>query len=299
MKRKLIYVLIFLYALFDAKTVARGAADGLELVTAVVIPSLFPYIFLGMLCSQAIQGSSSFLLKPLEKICGIPEGCGNLFLIGILGGYPVGAQVVTDAYKQGFITKSTAERLLGFCNNAGPGFIFGMIGGILQNALLCWILWIGQILSAIIVGAILPGKGRQICRMKVQRPTSISETLEKTVLVCAKVAGWIILFRTLIAILEKWILGGSANIWKVCVAGILELSNGCIYVNGIDSSLSALLILGSLLSFGGICVHLQTKSVCKCLLLKQYLIAKILQAIIVIPIICILWKITVAFFGDM
>lgn len=295
MKYGVLYVLIFAYALFDAQTVVGGAADGINMAISVVVPSLFPFILISILSSQSIAGRKYAILRPLEKLCGMPDGSGSLLVLGLCGGYPVGAQCVANAYEHGVLTKEDAQRLLGFCNNAGPSFIFGMIGGILKAPLLCWFLWLGQVLSAIIVGALLPGKSKYTSRLEAGKRISVTNGLEKTVLICSKIAGWVIIFRALLAVADKWILQQLPVLWNTGLAGLLELSNGCIRLHYVDTPLSRFLLCGCMLTFGGVCVHLQTKSVVNTLSIKWFLLGKGLQTLIILPILLLLWKITVAF----
>lgn len=290
-----IYWVLLGYALLDAQTVVNGAIDGVKLALFVVIPSLFPFIFISVLCSNRISGRSIAFLRPIEKICGMPADSGILFLLGVCGGYPVGAQCVASAYKQGSLNKQDAERVLAFCNNAGPSFIFGMVGGVLKDLRLCWLLWLGIILSSAIVGAILPGKSRESCRLQKVKTISVADGLENAIHICSKITGWVILFRAVIAIAEKWLLYRLSAIWNTGIAGFLELSNGCARLETIAHPLPRFLLCGAMLCFGGMCVHLQTRSVTQGLSLKYYFIGKSLQILILLPILLVLWKITVAF----
>lgn len=295
MVKGVLYVLAFIYALMDAQSIVSGAGDGLQLAITVVVPSLFPFIFLSTLSAHSIGSRNITVLRPLEKLCGMPIGSGSLLLLGLCGGYPVGAQCVARAYTQGTLTKQDAQRLLGFCNNAGPSFIFGMVGGILKDIRLCWFLWLGQILSAILVGAILPGKSAESCRLTPSRKNSVTQTLESTVYICSKIAGWVILFRVALSVAEKWFLHRLPVLWCTAVAGLLELSNGCVRLQYIDTEWLRFLLCGAMLAFGGICVHLQTKSVVGSLSIKFLLLGKVMQTLLALPILFVLWKIIVAF----
>ncbi len=288
------YLFAFLYAIFDAQTVVNGATEGVQLSVSVIIPSLFPFIFLSLLCSSTIGSRSLLLLSPVECLCGIPKGAGSLLLLGLMGGYPVGAQIVSHAYVSGSISKKDGERMLGFCSNAGPSFIFGMIGSIFQDIRLCCLLWLTQILSALCVGVLLPGKSRDSCHITASNKVTPVEALSKAVGAIAKICGWVILFRCLICVLNKRILKNLPSLLSVCVTGILELSNGCVGLGEIGAGLERFVLAGALLAFGGFCVSLQTKSVCKGLSLRYYFPGKALQSIISIPICWILWKISVA-----
>ena len=44
-------------------------------------------------------------------------------LLGLICGYPMGAKLTADLFREGKITKSEAQYLLTFCNNPGPVFI--------------------------------------------------------------------------------------------------------------------------------------------------------------------------------
>ena len=48
--------------------------------------------------------------------------------IGITSGYPVGAKVTSDLYKDNNCTKEEAERLIAFTNSSGPLFIISAVG---------------------------------------------------------------------------------------------------------------------------------------------------------------------------
>lgn len=295
MVNAIIYWILFCYALLDAQTVVSGAVEGMKLALFVVVPSLFPFIFISLLCSNSISARKITLLRPIERVCGMPAGSGILFLLGVCGGYPVGAQCIKTAYKQGSITKKDAERILGFCNNAGPSFIFGMVGGVLKDHRLCLLLWFGIILSSIIVGVILPGKSRVGCRLQTQKSITLTDGLENAVQICCKLTGWVILFRSILSVAEKWLLYRLPSIWNTGIAGFLELSNGCVRLETVAHPLTRFLLCGAMLCFGGMCVHLQTKSVTEGLSLKYYFVGKTLQMLISLPILLFLWKITVAF----
>lgn len=48
--------------------------------------------------------------------------------MGITSGYPVGAKVASDLYKDKLCSKIEAERLISFTNSSGPLFVIGAIG---------------------------------------------------------------------------------------------------------------------------------------------------------------------------
>ena len=93
----------------------------------------------------------------------------------------------------------------------------------------------------------------------------------------ALVCGWVILMRMVLHFLERWFLWLLPKTAQVVVAGILELSNGCIGLAQLESEGLRFVIAAGLLSLGGICVTLQTASVAEGISMKQYFPGKILQ----------------------
>ena len=86
-----------LLLILDARTGFQGAAEGIRLCISSVIPSLFPFFVLSMVLTGAIAGSTWRGLRPLGRLCGLPKGAESLLVVGLMGGYPVGAQSIAQA----------------------------------------------------------------------------------------------------------------------------------------------------------------------------------------------------------
>jgi sporulation integral membrane protein YlbJ len=269
-----------LVLILDAKTALTGAKEGIELCLYTVIPSLFPFFILSILINRSLTGKTFRLLRPIGKLCGIPEGAETLFLLGLLGGYPVGAQSISEAYHAKTLNRNDARRMLGFCNNAGPAFIFGMVGSLFDRPLIPWLLWGIHIVSGFLVGCILPGKSRSSCRPTQGSPITIPQALEKSVKTMALVCGWVIVFRVVFAFLQRWFLWLFPIDVQIWFTGILELSNGCFALHAITSHGTRFVVSAGILAFGGICVAMQTMSVTGELGTGMYFPGKLLQCCI-------------------
>ena len=263
--------------ILDAKTALSGALDGISLCLNTVIPSLFPFFVFSILLNSTLTGTQLNALHPVGKLLGIPAGMESLLLLGFMGGYPVGAQCITEAYKNERITQTDAHRLLGFCSNAGPAFIFGMGSCLFEQKWILWILWGIHILSALVIGFILPQKGHRFCSLPQSDRLTISQALEKGIRTIASVCGWIILFRVFLAFLQRWFLWLTANEVQVFLVGLMELSNGCCRLIEITSSGTRFVMFAGILGFGGACVAMQTASVTNGLGTGLYFPGKIMQ----------------------
>lgn len=266
--------------ILDAKTALLGAKEGVELCINTVIPSLFPFFVVSCYVNSTFLGREIKFLRPIGRLCGVPKGGESLLLLGLLGGYPVGAQGIEQAYSEGSIDEITAKRMLGFCNNAGPAFIFGILSGLFTNKSVIWILWLIHILSALVTGTYLPGKRNTQCRLNIQSRTTFSDAVITGIKTMSQVCAWVILFRVVLSFCNRWFLWLLPNEISVVFYGILDLTNGCISLYNLSNEGAKFILCSCLLSFGGICVAMQTVSVTKSLGIGYYFPGKLSQMIL-------------------
>lgn len=269
-----------LVLILDTKTALLGASEGVWLCLHTVIPSLLPFFVLSILLTSALSGASIPMLRPLGRLCGVPRGAESLLLIGMLGGYPAGAQSVAQCYREGQLSQQDAQRMLPFCNLAGPAFLFGIVGQNFRHSYVPWGLWGIHILSALLAAIITRNDRTNSAALRSAQTLSLSQALQKSLRILATVCGWIVLFRILISFLQRWFLWYLPASSQVAISGLLELSNGCCELSRIDSEGLRFVIATGLLSFGGICVTMQTASVTAGLKLKPYICGKLLQLLI-------------------
>ncbi len=267
--------------ILDTRTAIDGAAQGVEICIKTVIPSLFPFFFLSKIITSSADGFSAKIFRLIGKLCRIPEGSEIIVLLGLLGGYPIGAQMIENAVFNGSISPKDGSRMLGFCNNPGPAFIFGMTGCLFDAPYAPWLLWLIVILSSLLTGILLPGSSEKFCGT-ISLPTDnyMTSALKSIATVC----GWIVLFRVLLNILSRWVLWLFPVPFQILISGILEISNGCLGLNAIQNQASRFILAAVILCGGGLCVAMQTVSVSPSLQHRMYFIGKTVQLLIVIPL---------------
>ena len=268
-----------LILILDGKTALTGAASGVDLCIKVVIPSLFPFLLLCSVMTYTLWGSSLKCIRPLCRKLQIPQGAESILIPAFLGGYPSGAQTIGQAFREKKLTKDQAHHLLTFCSNAGPAFLFGMTALQFPDTKQIWTLWVIQILSAFLTG-ILDRKFDTTDVYLSKKESSISDSLSATVKIIAVLCGWIILFRMLIEYLNRWVLWYFPVPVQVLLAGFLELTNGCCKLGIIEDLSLRFIVCTCLLSFGGLCVIMQTASVLGKLSILPYLRGKLIHTII-------------------
>lgn len=272
-----IYISATLVLILDSKTAVNSASDGVRLCIQSVIPSLFPFIVLSGMLTGSLPEVKIPGIKFFNKVLRIPRGCELLLVLGLLCGYPVGAQNVCNAYRDGFLNRTTAKRMIVFCNNAGPAFIFGIVSAQFSTPLFGWYLWGILILSSLITAIALPGSTKTEITLKNSHQ-SASQSLVNAVKTMGCICGWVVFFRVFLGFTEQWLLGKLSGEANVFLSGLVELTNGCVQLRNIPNEFKRFAFAAVLLSFGGICVTMQTATAAQTLGMDGYLPGKILQS---------------------
>lgn len=275
--RALVAFIAMILLMLNTDIAATGVAAGIDLCIRVVIPSLFPFFIISSWLNSSIQGISIPGLRLLGNFLHLNSGSEGIFLIGLLGGYPVGAQCIADAKQQGQLDTMHAQRMLGFCSNAGPAFIFGITRLLFVAKYTPWIIWLIHICSAIFVGIILPPVPSKPPFNIQPQPISFTNAMKQSIHTTISVCSWIILFKTILQFLTAIT---SKYPFLSLTIGLLELSNGTLQLNNIPQESMRFILCSSYLGFGGLCVWMQTHSVSGTCGTGLYLPGKVMQLLI-------------------
>ena len=133
-----------------------GAVQGIDLCLKTLVPSLFPFMAaVNLMINTGFCARLGKLLeKPSRVIFGLGGGFAPVFLLSMIGGYPVGAAGIRALYSRGELSEGEAKRAALFSVGAGPGFLVSYIGaGIYSNERVGVYLLAAQVASAMILGA--------------------------------------------------------------------------------------------------------------------------------------------------
>lgn len=150
-----------------SETAAQAVREGLALCGGSVIPALFPFLVVSRLfVATGSAAALGRLLAPLtRRMLGISGPGGTAVLLGLLGGYPVGAQTAGELVRTGAISRQEGQRLLLFCNNCGPAFALGVAGvgcfGSLRAGVWLWLIHVSAaVLTALLTRHTSSSEGR-------------------------------------------------------------------------------------------------------------------------------------------
>lgn len=271
------------------RVASTAVVQGLSLCGTVLLPSLFPFfvcveLFGALSLARLPARTLARVMRPLFHLRG---ECAAALLLGLLGGYPSGAQAAARLYAAGAITRQEAEALLRFCNNAGPAFILGVVGGtVYHSAALGLLLWGVHVLCALAVGVLLRPKHLpaetplppRAAQPEAPPPFSAAfvQSVRRAGASALQVCMFVVVFSVLSAFALCCIPSGAPAWLRALLCALLELSNGTALLPG---SAGTLPLAAFLLGFSGLGVWAQTQALVSAegLSLRGYLPAKLLH----------------------
>ena len=150
------YSAIFLL-LFFSKEITQGIQNGIDICLSLMIPSTFLFLILTDILSRSRAGR--VLARPfsfLSKIFKIRPCDIDIVILSLIGGYPVGARILADRVKSGMIDHRSASRMLAFCVNSSPAFLYTGVGiSIFHSAAVGIIFLLSSLLACFITGILV------------------------------------------------------------------------------------------------------------------------------------------------
>lgn len=288
---------IFLLLAYPAQA-STAAADALRLCGLTLVPSLFPfYTAANFLLAAGLPPAGKRVSGWMRRLFGLPGEAAPALVLGLLGGYPVGASVTAELYRQGSLTKQEAVSLSRFANNAGPAFIIGAAGlAVFRSAKTGLLLYGIHILSALLTGLILRRNSDPPVRIRrspaIQNtdtaqalPKAISASVQSMLMICA----YVVFFSVVLAVIRSIApigkclsaLSVRCPACEAMLSGFAELSCGILSLQKVPCP-SAWIAASVLLGWGGICVFFQSASVLSSagLPARQCLGGKLTQSVI-------------------
>ena len=256
---------------------------GLRLCAELIVPSLFPFfVASGLLRRLGLPELLGRPLAPLAaKLFSVSGEGATALLMGLTGGYPMGAAYAAELTEEGRISASEGERLLAFCNNSGPAFILGAVGmGVFGSAAAGLLLYAVHILAAVCCGLLLARRGKAPIQSVEKRAApglsfsrALTESVRQAVVSTLSVCGFVVCFTAFAGLLDTGgflsalsallqSLTGRPLPWcRALLSGLLELGGGVGAMRGLPATPENLALAAGLLGWGGVSVQFQTLAV--------------------------------------
>lgn len=269
----LLLSIILLLVIFPSTSI-KSFYEGILIWATKVLPALLPFFILTKLLSytqfiSTLGKKFSPITKKLYHVGGIS---GYVYIMSIVSGYPVGAKLTSDLYSNKVITKKQAMTITSFTSTSGPLFVLGTVGiGLFNNTQLGYIILISHYIGALLNGLIYRQKDTSdtIILSTQKSDNFLNESMTSSILSIMTVGGFIALFYMILHLLLSInafeifsilfnLLGVSSEVTTPILAGIFEVTTGCIMLSNTTLNIDIItIILSFLISFGGISIHAQ------------------------------------------
>ncbi len=281
-----VFLLLFICCVLYRAEVSDGVVQGIDYCLYVLIPSLFPFMFLSSLFSltkpcfyitKLCQNFTKYVLK-------LPPICFSAVLFGLCFGYPVGAKLVSGLFEDGEINEEEKNRLMLYTLNPGIPFTVLFVGAqVLGSINVGVLLFISTVVASLLIAILtalfkpLPRRGLNKTYIKkkniIEKAAKIS--LSATVNMCVHV----VIFSSFVPLL--YIMGvndffSGANAQSLFFMGV-DIIHGVEVAKSLGTG-SLIYVMG--LSFGGLCVHLQVFSFFKNVNFGKFYLARICNVLI-------------------
>ncbi len=254
-----------------------------------LIPSIFPFLLLSNLLIE--YGFVNFISKIfgviVSKIYNLPKKASFAIIGSIFTGFPTGAKYTKDLLINNDINIEDANHLITFTSFSNPIFVISVIGeGLLKSKNIGIIIFIIHLLTGLIIGLFFKKKNsytynnNKLIKYNNSFITNLINSINDSFHILVNILGIIIFFSILIEIIDTFI---EKNIVTYIVKGFLEITSSIINISQSNYSLKLKAsLIGSFISFNGLSVHFQIKSIIEGtpIQYRKYLIARILHSLL-------------------
>ena len=229
--------------------------------TKLFIEKLFPASFLFFTLSTLLIEYNA--VGSLTKIFKKNGAVLYVTIMSLISGFPSGSIYTTELLKKKQITEKTANYLIRFTHFPNPIFILGPVSLLFPNKTYTYKILISIILANFIIAFITRTKEKEIIKYTSKTPTDFSKTLTKATLTSLKtiilIYGTSLFLYLIITIINHYYK--LPLISYVLLNGIFDLTNGVFLTSLITNPITKGIIIIFFFSFGGLSVHMQTKSI--------------------------------------
>lgn len=276
--------------LFFPDVSAAAAREGVALCLQTVLPSLFPFFVLSSLLVQSdvprlLSRAMAGVMYPLFGVSGAGA---SALILGLLGGYPVGARTVAELYGRGEIGQEESEHLLAFCNNSGPGFFLGVCGtAVFGSARAGAYLYLIHVGAALVTGVLLRrdlGLPRRKAVSRQRAPFDLAAAVQGSFAAVGSVSAFVIFFMVLLRLLSLVpALAALPPLPRAALFGFVEMTNG---VNALPATRAGFVLCAAIMNWGGLSVQAQTRAMLagSALSARRCVIGKAVQALAGVPL---------------
>lgn len=251
----LVSLIILLVGYFiNSKLVIYNILD----YSKLFLTKLFPVSFLFFIMSTLIINYG--LIEVISYYLNINSSSLFVFILSMISGFPSGAKYSKDLLLTKRINTEEANQIIKFSHFPNPLFVLGSVSTILNNSLSFKIL-IAIYLSNLII--FLFNKKTNTIELSNKETNSFSQELSKAIRESLQtiiiIYGTSVFFYLIVTIITKYIYFNTY--FFIFINGLFDLTKGVFSTTLISNINIRTLFILFFISFGGISIHMQVKSI--------------------------------------
>ncbi len=295
-----IIIIFAITVIIFSEEASASVVNSINVCLNVIIPSMFIFMVISsyILSSGLYKIIFSPLYTILKGLIRLDKELMSVFLLSLIGGYPVGIKLLKELISQNKNYSEIADKASSFSYCISPTFAVTMIGLELYNSIEAGlIVYISNVVSCIITAIIFS----RIYKLRTdekancnRKNAGIIEAVNSSAVTLMKICAIIVFFNTAITAAEC-IFQKMDIVFPNYIKSILEISN---VLRADKISIASLPFISALSSFGGICVIFQCISMINgAFSVKIFVISRIFTTLLsyaVTKIMLLFWDISVS-----
>jgi len=279
-------ILIFLNKGLISKTIITS----FDIWFNTLVPSMFPMFVLSdiLISYNFTEYIPKGIVNFISKLFNISKNAVLIVFLSMISGFPTNAINIRNACDNGLISRAEGEHLLLFNHFANPLFVLETVGMFyFNNNKYGIIILSAHILSNIVIGILFRKKNYYSLNNYISKNSKsqsfgnvLSESIKRAINSLLMVSGTVTLFLVLSTlIINVFDLNSYLSLF---VQGILEMTMSIANLSLLNiSDIWKVVIATSIISFGGLSIHLQVISVLDDVIrYRNYFVGRIWQALI-------------------
>ena len=249
-------ILLIILTIIKRPTITTAIIEAINIWITNIFPALFPILIISdlIISSNLINNITDVIGPVFSKIFKVSKYSSYVFIMSLLSGCPSNAKYTKDLLDFNLITKEEAIKILSMSLLYNPILILTITGYLNKND--TWFIILTNILINLIIGLI---NRRYYCQIKdekkmLSRNFNLINSISKTIDTLMLVLGSLVLFIALSSLISYD---------HPLLDGIFEITNGIKENFFIENYNYQLLFTGILMSFGGLSIQTQIKSILK------------------------------------
>lgn len=262
-------ILIEILILMNSKNIVQNINNTSILFITKIFPSLFPTMAIGnMLVKLGINNIIPKIIKKIfNKLFHFDDNMTCIYIMSMFCGTPSNIMFINEYLDNGLINEKTAEYLCYTTHFFNPLFIISGVGiGIFNNIkigiIILLMLYISSFIKLFVTRKKLIPLNKKILTKKENTLNAFSISVKQSINAILIIFGIIILFNILNSLIKE--IFNLNYITSIFINSLLEVTSGITKLNMLNIPIILKIILTYiLLSFGGLCIHMQVFSINK------------------------------------